>query len=113
MASVPVMRLRPSVIELVVSDIAATLASYRLLGLDLPPSADAEPHVEVDLGGGLRLAFDSVATVRSFDPGWEPPSGGHRVALGFECADAAEVDSAYAAVTAAGHAGHLPPWDAF
>jgi len=106
------MKLRPAVVELVVSDMPATLAFYRRLGLDLPPEADAQPHVDVDLGG-VRLAFDTVDTVRSFDPGWTPPAGGHRVALAFECAEPAEVDEAWADLVGAGYEGHLEPWDAF
>jgi catechol 2,3-dioxygenase-like lactoylglutathione lyase family enzyme len=107
------MKPRPAVIEFVVSDMAATLAFYRLLGLDLPPNADAEPHVEVDLGG-LKLAFDTEDVIRSFDPGWTAPAvGGHRVALAFECKSPAEVDAAWKELTSAGHQGHLEPWDAF
>ncbi len=106
------MNLRLAVVELVVSDMPATLAFYRRLGLAVPAGAEAEPHVEVDLGG-LRLAFDTEAVVRSFDPSWTPPArGGHRVALAFECASPAEVDEAWADLTGAGHEGHLAPWDA-
>ena len=106
------MKLRPALVELVVSDMAATLAFYRRLGLDVPAEGDDEPHVDLDLGG-VRLAFDTVATIRSFDPGWTAPAGGHRVALGFECGSPAEVDDAWAELTAAGYEGHLAPWDAF
>jgi uncharacterized glyoxalase superfamily protein PhnB len=35
------------------------------------------------------------------------------VSLAFRCADPAEVDRTYADLTAAGHSGHLEPWDAF
>jgi len=106
------MDLRLAVLELVVADMGATLAFYRRLGLDLPADADAEPHVEVEVGG-LRLAFDTQDTIRSFDPGWAPPpAAGHRMALAFACTDAAEVDAAYAELTGAGYHGHLPPWDA-
>jgi catechol 2,3-dioxygenase-like lactoylglutathione lyase family enzyme len=107
------MNLRMDMIGLVASDLPRTLAFYRALGLDLPPSADAEPHVEVTLPGGLRLAWDTVDVIRSFDPGWTPPTGGHRAALAFRCADAAEVDAVYARMVDAGFAGHLAPWDAF
>jgi catechol 2,3-dioxygenase-like lactoylglutathione lyase family enzyme len=108
------MKLRPAVFELVVSDMAATLAFYRRLGLELPHDVDGQPHVELDLGGGLRLAFDTEDTIRSFDPGWSPPpQGGHRVALAFGCDSPAEVDAAWAELTAAGYEGHLAPWDAF
>ncbi len=105
------LRLRPAVLSTVVADMAASLAFYRLLGLDLPPGAEAEPHVEVDLGG-LRLALDTEDVIRSFDPGWTRPSGGHRSALAFACPTPAAVDAAYARLTAAGHPGHLEPWDA-
>lgn len=107
------MELRLNVVELVVSDMAATLSFYRRLGLDLPPDADGQPHVEVDLGG-IRLAFDTEDIIRSFDPDWSRPNGpGHRVALGFACANPSEVDAAWADLTGAGHEGHLAPWDAF
>jgi catechol 2,3-dioxygenase-like lactoylglutathione lyase family enzyme len=107
------MKLRPAVIELVVSDMAATLAFYRRLGLDVPPEADDQPHVALDLGGGLQLAWDTEATIRSFDPGWSPPTGGgHRAALAFGCDSPQEVDAAWVELTGAGYEGHLEPWDA-
>jgi catechol 2,3-dioxygenase-like lactoylglutathione lyase family enzyme len=106
------MNLRLAVVELVVADMTATLAFYRRLGMDVPAGADDEPHVEVEVGG-LRLAFDTQETIRSFDPQWTPPEGGgHRVALAFACAGPDEVDAAYAELTGAGYDGHLPPWDA-
>jgi catechol 2,3-dioxygenase-like lactoylglutathione lyase family enzyme len=104
---------RLAVLELVVRDMAATLAFYRRLGLDLPAAADGEPHVEAVLDGGLRLAFDTEETIRSFDPGWtRPPAGGHRAALGFECDGPRAVDALWADLTDAGYDGHLAPWDA-
>jgi catechol 2,3-dioxygenase-like lactoylglutathione lyase family enzyme len=107
------MNLSLSVIELVVTDMPATLAFYRRLGLSIPADADQQPHVDIELPGGLRLAFDTRDTIRSFDPGWAEPSGGHRMALAFACDSPAAVDAAYADLTGAGYAGHLAPWDAF
>ncbi len=108
------MKLRPALIELVVVDMAATLAFYRRLGLDIPQTADGEPHVDIELPGGMRLAWDTEETIRSFDPGWSPPAGGgHRAALAFACESPAEVDEAWQDLTAAGYQGHLEPWDAF
>ncbi|MFE2428757.1 VOC family protein [Streptomyces sp. NPDC059373] len=104
---------RIAVIELVVADMAASLAFYRRLGLDLPADADGQLHVEAELPGGLKLAWDTVDTIRSFDPAWGPPSGGHRAALAFACDDPGEVDSVYAGLVDAGYDGHLKPWDAF
>ena len=79
-ASVRGMNLQLSLIELVVADMAATLAFYRRLGLDIPPGAEEQPHVDIELKGGLRMAFDTEDTIRSFDKGWTRPSGG--LALG-------------------------------
>ncbi|MDR7302727.1 VOC family protein [Haloactinomyces albus] len=107
------MTMQFSAVGLVAEDMAATLAFYRLLGLDFPADADAEPHVDVLLPSGVRLMWDTAETVRSIDPTWTSPSGGHRVALAFDCGTPAAVDSAYAEITAAGHDGHHEPWDAF
>jgi catechol 2,3-dioxygenase-like lactoylglutathione lyase family enzyme len=100
-------------VGLVVQDMARSLAFYRRLGLALPPAADQQPHVETTLGAGLRLAWDTEGTVRSFDPAWAPPSGAHRVALAFRLDTPAEVDSLYDQLVALGYDGHKPPWDAF
>ncbi len=107
------MTLKLDLVGIVVADMAKSLAFYRMLGLEIDPAADVEAHVEVVLGGHMRLGWDTVETIRSFDPSWVPPVGGHRIALAFDCETASEVDSTYAAVIASGHRGHLEPWDAF
>lgn len=101
-----------AVVGIVVADMAKALAFYRLLGLDVPSGADAEPHVEVALPGGLRLALDTEATIASFHPSWKPGAGG-RVGLAFVLPDPAAVDAAYAELTAAGYRSELEPFDAF
>ncbi|WP_285761353.1 VOC family protein [Nocardiopsis ansamitocini] len=100
-------------VGLVVADMGASLAFYRRLGLDLPAEADKEPHVEVALPSGLRLAWDTAEVIRSFDPDWVAPSGGHGMSLAFACTSAAEVDAAYTDLVGAGYRGHKEPWDAF
>jgi catechol 2,3-dioxygenase-like lactoylglutathione lyase family enzyme len=102
-----------AVIGLVVDDMPKSLAFYRRLGLDIPADADAEPHVAAALPGGLQLMWDTVDTVRSFDPTWTPPTGSHRAGLAFVCATPAEVDRVYAELVDAGYHGHKAPWDAF
>jgi catechol 2,3-dioxygenase-like lactoylglutathione lyase family enzyme len=99
-------------IGLTVADMAATLAFYRKLGLDIPADADTAPHVDVPLSGGIRLMFDTYDTIHSFDPDWTPATGGPQFGLGFECADPAEVDTTYTEMTKAGYDGHKEPWDA-
>ena len=99
--------------EIVVADMARSLAFYRRLGLDVPAEADKDTHVEAVLPGGLKLMWDTVEMIRSFDEGWQPASGGHRMALAFECDGPADVDRVYDELVSLGHHGHKPPWDAF
>jgi catechol 2,3-dioxygenase-like lactoylglutathione lyase family enzyme len=97
----------------VVADMPRALAFYRELGLDLPAEADEQPHVEVELGGGVRLMFDTVETIRSFDPDWQPPTGGHRMGMAFQCPDPASVDAIHRRLVGMSHPSHKDPWDAF
>ena len=106
------MKIQPASIEIVVADMPAALAFYRLLGLDLPPDADSAPHVEAEFGG-TKIMFDSSDIVRSYDASWSrPPKEGHRIALAFAADSPAEVDAAYAEIISAGYEGHLEPFDA-
>ena len=107
------MALTLDVIEIVTADMAASLGFYADLGLAVPPDAAQEPHVEIPLGGGLRLALDAEATIASYDSSFEPPAGAGRMAIALRAGSPAEVDQVYARMTAAGHRSHLEPWDAF
>jgi catechol 2,3-dioxygenase-like lactoylglutathione lyase family enzyme len=100
-------------IGLVVEDMAASLAFYRRLGFDLPPEKDTEPHVEAALPGGMRFGWDTVATIRSFDPDYTKSEGGNNVGLAFLCESPAAVDKTHADLVAAGYQSHKDPWDAF
>ncbi len=106
---------RLDLVGLVVADLEASLAFYRRLGLAVPDDADGEGHghVEVSLPGGLRLAWDTVETVRSFDPDWTPASGSPRIGLAFLCDGPEEVDRSYRELVELGYRGHKEPWDAF
>ncbi|MFE9011976.1 VOC family protein [Streptomyces cyaneofuscatus] len=103
---------RLDAISIITADLAASLAFYRRLGLDIPAGAESAPHVEVVLPGGQRLLWDTEDVILSFDPSWERPAGGERLGLAFVCDSPAEVDALYAELTGAGHTGHLKPWDA-
>lgn len=109
---VELMTPRLDAIGLVVSDMAASLAFYRRLGLDIPAEADTAPHAEATLPSGLRLLWDTEETIRSFDPSWSAPTGGERMGPAFLCDSPAEVDTVYEELTGAGYRGHLKPWDA-
>ncbi|MEB8339175.1 VOC family protein [Streptomyces endophyticus] len=97
-------RIRMDAIGVATTDLAATLAFYRRLGLTFPEGAEQLPHVEAELAGGIRLMFDP-------DPG-AGERGRGRVGLAFHCGDAAGVDAAYEGLTGAGHRGEAKPWDA-
>jgi uncharacterized glyoxalase superfamily protein PhnB len=101
-----------TVIEIVTADLGKALAFYRALGLDVPAGAEGEPHVELALPGGNRLAFDPESTIASFTPDYTPPTGEGRVALAFGFDAAAEVDEAHAVLVGAGAPSVHEPFDA-
>ena len=96
---------------IVTSDMARSIAFYRLLGLDVPETPD-EGHVDTFLPNGMRFMLDTEETVRSFQPEWTRETG-NQVALALECETPAEVDDVYARAVAAGFDGEKAPWDAF
>jgi len=107
------MSARFDAIGLVVADMGRSVAFYRMLGLEIAAGADSEPHVEANLPGGTRMLWDTVETIRSFDPDWAPPSGGHAIGLAFACDGPADVDRVHDELIGAGHQSHHEPWDAF
>jgi uncharacterized glyoxalase superfamily protein PhnB len=106
------MSARFEAIGVVVADMPQALAFYRRLGLEFPEGAESEGHVEAAVAG-IRVMLDTEETVRSFDPEWQPPSGGHRIAMAFRCDSPAEVDETYEELLGAGGSSHKEPWDAF
>ncbi|NLU85007.1 VOC family protein [Rhodococcus sp. HNM0569] len=102
-----------SALGILTRDMAASLAFYRLLGLDVPHEADDAPHAEAALPGGLRIMWDSYDTARAVDPEFTEPSGTDRVGLAFDCGSPAGVDDTYAMLTGKGYRGLHAPWDAF
>ena len=105
---------RLDVVGIVVRDMEASLSFYRRLGLDIAEDADPEGHGHVEARvGGLRIAWDTIETIRSFDPEWTEPTGDPRMGLAFQVDSAAEVDELYRDLVEAGYDGHKEPWDAF
>ncbi len=80
-------------IGIVSSDLAASIAFYRLLGVDFPE--DGEGHIEATLPSGTRFMLDSEEVVTSFRPDWTRETG-NQLALAFECSSPAEVDELHA-----------------
>jgi catechol 2,3-dioxygenase-like lactoylglutathione lyase family enzyme len=104
-------RVTSTVVEIVPNDLARALDFYRLLGLAVPDDPDG-PHVEVELPGGNRLAFDTEEVIAGMHPGWSPPTSAGRLALAFGVDNPSEVDALFEKLTAAGHPGTLKPFDA-
>lgn len=95
--------------SIITADLAASLAFYRRLGLDIPDGAESAPHVEVHLPGGQRLLWDTEQVIAALDPEWKRPAGGERLALAFACDSAREVDTLYAELVAPGTPGTWSP----
>jgi uncharacterized glyoxalase superfamily protein PhnB len=95
-------------IGIVSSELARSIAFYRLLGVDFP---EEEGHIEARLPSGVRLMLDSEEVVRSFRPDWTRETG-NQLGLAFECDSPADVDEVYARVTGAGFHGEKEPFDA-
>ena len=98
-------------IGIAVSDMAASIRFYRLLGLDVPETPD-EDHVDAFLPNGVRFMLDSEDVMRSFREDWVRRTG-NQLSFALECGSPAEVDEVYARVTAAGFQSEKEPWDAF
>ena len=71
---------RPAALGIVLPDMAASLAFYRRLGLDIPADAG---HVDIPFGG-MRLAWDTEASFAPSTP-TGPRRTGDRLGLNFLC----------------------------
>jgi catechol 2,3-dioxygenase-like lactoylglutathione lyase family enzyme len=103
-------------VSLVVKDMAATIAFYRRLGLDIPQdsvwlASGVGHHVTVKMPNGFNLDFDSEAMTKAYDAAWKPGLGGN--AIIFHVPSREAIDEIYADMTSAGYHGHLAPFDAF
>jgi len=101
----------PDQFNLVVSDMEASVAFYRRLGLVIPdaPGAWQRHHRTAQLQNGFDLDFDSAEFATDWNLGW---SGGMGV-LGFKVESRERVDEIYADLIGAGYQGQQPPYDAF
>lgn len=98
-------------INLVVSNMEATVEFYRRLGLDIP---DTDPtfqhhHRSAQLPGGVEFDIDSEEFARHWDRGWRSGAA----VIGFEVESREQVDTIYTDLTSAGYAGQQEPYDAF
>jgi uncharacterized glyoxalase superfamily protein PhnB len=97
-------------IGLVVADMPAAVAFYRLVGL--PFASDSNEHEECEFAPGVRLMLDSESMIKSLIPDWTRSTGSPQVSFAFEVDSPAEVDDKFAALTKAGHRVVKEPYDA-
>jgi catechol 2,3-dioxygenase-like lactoylglutathione lyase family enzyme len=99
-------------LNLVVSDVAASLDFYRRLGVAVPEDA-AGPHAELALPGGLSLELDAAESARMWHAGYRADPASTKAIMGFSLPSRQAVDDRYAELTSAGYTGRQPPFDAF
>ena len=110
-------------VNLVASDVDATVAFYRRLGLAVTDSGEEWPsgsgarHVEVAIGNGVSLEFDNVKSASVWHSGVRGDATGAgrgaTAVIGFALPSRDAVDATYAVLTAAGAVGRQEPYDAF
>ena len=99
-------------VGVIVKDMAATLAFYRVLGLAIPEGDEGEDNVDVSLGNGIVLGFLTESMAKQAEPRFVEPVGSS-LNLQFECSSPAEVDETFSKLTSAGYVSYTEPWDAF
>jgi len=103
-------------LNLIASDLAATIAFYRLLGLtveeiDLP--GWRPHHASATMPDGFRLEFDSSAFARQWNPGFGGQAGNTGCVVFFSVEDREDVDRLFWKMTGAGYGSQKAPEDAF
>jgi catechol 2,3-dioxygenase-like lactoylglutathione lyase family enzyme len=98
-------------INLVVSDMEASVRFYRRLGVTIPDTAPEfqAHHRSAQQPSGIDFDIDSVEFARHWDKGWRSGAA----VIGFKVASREEVDVIYADLTSAGYVGQQTPYDAF
>jgi catechol 2,3-dioxygenase-like lactoylglutathione lyase family enzyme len=101
-------------LNVVVSDMAATVGFYRRLGVAAGEDQDLSgPHVQIRMPSGFSLELDTVESARLWHAGWRADPTSVGVVIGFALASREAVDERYAELTSAGSIGRQPPFDAF
>lgn len=96
-------------VNLLVRDLARSLAFYRLLGWHGEPTG---PHVEFHFPSGLRVELDEADSVRLWNSGSPQPQAGSGV-IGTRVASRDEVDALWRKIVDAGYESRQVPFDAF
>lgn len=97
-------------VHIFVRDMAASMAFYRLIGLE--PEGDDDFARAITPAGTLE--FGSYRLTRGYDPAFRVPTGAPpATGLQFALESRDAVDEMHARLVAAGYHSALPPFDAF
>ncbi len=102
------MEIQLSMLILEVHDLAASIAFYRALGLDLPEPPPGRPVVIHRMGSGVSLLL-TTSFAATYDPTWSRPGRGYQQLLEFYVGNNVAVEECWATLVAAGHPSRMPP----
>ncbi|MDR9855475.1 VOC family protein [Paenibacillus sp. VCA1] len=97
-------------IGIFVEEMKRALDFYRLLGFEIPASANEEQHIKVECNG-IILAFDTRETVQVILGSFQEPIG-NRMEIAFHLDSRETLDESYRRSTSQGYIRHLEPSDA-
>jgi uncharacterized glyoxalase superfamily protein PhnB len=103
-------------VDLISKDVAALLAFYRRLGVDIPtglpwPDEDDPQHVGIGFRNGVELSLSGERLTNGYAPAWRGGVPG-RILI-FQAASREEVDERHAHMVGGGYRSHIEPFDAF
>jgi predicted lactoylglutathione lyase len=104
------MSIQLAMVGLVVSDMRASLAFYRRLGLDIPDGEDEKRFVMHRMPSGVTIFFDTVFFPTNDPERRAAPRGSYNVSLEFYADTREAVDRLYTDLTALGYVGRKAPW---
>src|SRR4051812_16484229 len=99
-------------VNVVVSDMEASVAFYRSLGLAIP---DRDPlwddhHRSAEVPGGIDFDLDREAFAPKWNVGWPGSKGRGGITIGLRVSTRDDVDRLYATVVESGYAIQQPPY---
>jgi catechol 2,3-dioxygenase-like lactoylglutathione lyase family enzyme len=102
------MELQLSMVVLEVRDIAASLAFYRRLGLDIPDPPDGARLVVDRMPSGVSLLL-TTGFAPAYDPAFAHPESGYQQLLEFYVGEDSAVEQKWAELVDAGYHGRMAP----
>ncbi|MBB6637536.1 VOC family protein [Cohnella thailandensis] len=96
-------------VSIFVEQMQRALDFYRMLGLEIPESANEKHHVDVE-HNGLRLSFGTWESAQVMFDGHVEPAG-YRMEIAFQFDSRDALDDLYRQMTEHGYIGHREPRD--